>query len=114
MSGRKTQQKPIARDIFDLHAEFCKVFSEPKRLRIMWVLQNGERSVSELAEELGLTLSNASQHLRMMYDRGAVTYRREGKAIYYRIANDKFIHGCLKIREGLLEQLVSKSQVLSD
>jgi ArsR family transcriptional regulator, virulence genes transcriptional regulator len=100
-------------DIFEMHAEFCKVFSDPKRLRIMWCLQKGERSVGDVARELGLTLSNVSQHLRMMYDRGAVTYRREGKTIIYRIANDKFIQGCLLIREGLMEQLHSRNEAAS-
>ncbi len=110
MGDRKQKDELATHDIFDLHAEFCKVFSDPKRLRIMWSLQGGERSVGDLAEELGLTLSNTSQHLRMMYDRGAVTYRREGKTILYRISNDKFVQGCLKIREGLLEQLHSRNQ----
>ncbi len=113
MDQRRNQQESVLPDIFDLHAEFCKIFSDPKRLRIMWSLQQGERSVSDLAKELGLTVSNTSQHLRMMFDRGAVTYRREGKTIFYRIANDKFIEGCLKIREGLKEQLIRNNQAAS-
>ncbi len=113
MGDQKQREELATHDIFDLHAEFCKVFSDPKRLRIMWSLQGGEHSVSDLAEELGFTVSNTSQHLRMMFDRGAVTYRREGKSILYRIANDKFIQGCMKIREGLLEQLQSRNQAAS-
>jgi len=72
----------------------------------------GERSVGELARELNLTLSNVSQHLRMMYDRGGtVIYGREGKTIFYHLSNRKFFEGYLKIRKGLLEQLQQKNDI---
>ncbi len=105
MATDDKEAEKATKDIFELHAEFCKVFSDPKRLRIMQCLRQGERSVGDLARELDLTLSNVSQHLRMMYNRGALLYRREGKTVFYRISNEKFTEGCLKIREALLEQL---------
>lgn len=105
MGGKQPTTATTTPDIFELHAEFCKAFSDPKRLRIMWALQTGEHSVGDLANELGLSISNASQHLRMMYDRGAVAYRRDGKTILYRISNVKYLEGCLRIREGLVDQL---------
>lgn len=95
------------RDIFHLHADLCRVFSDPKRLRIMWFLEDGEHSVSEIAAHLGVSIQNASSQLRVMRDKGAVYNRREGQAVYYRIANDKFLEGCRLIRTGLLEELTS-------
>ncbi len=91
-------------DLFDVHAQFCRVLGDPKRLRIMWLLDDGERSVGELAEALGVTLQNVSQHLRVMRDKGAVTRRKEGQTAYYRIANPKFLAGAKLIREGLREE----------
>ena len=91
--------------IFALHAAFCTVFSDRKRLKIMWYLRSGERRVNEIVDHLGVPIQNVSQHLRIMKDKGAVTSRREGHAVYYRVANTKFIQGCDLIREGLLEEL---------
>ncbi|MBW2732303.1 MAG: winged helix-turn-helix transcriptional regulator [Deltaproteobacteria bacterium] len=99
-------------DIFQLHAAFCRVFSDPKRLRIMWSLQEGEKTVSNLAEIVGCSLPNISQHLRIMRQQGMLLTRRQGRSIFYRIANPKFLDGCMMVREGLVEEL-EKRGVLS-
>lgn len=98
-------------DLFQVHASFCRVFSDPKRLRIMWALQEGERAVSELADLVGCSLPNVSQHLRIMRQQGMVTTRRDGRSVYYRIANPKFLVGCKLVREGLLEELQKKGAI---
>ena len=95
-------------DVFELHADFCSVFSDPKRLRIMWFLEGAEHSVSEIANRLGVTLQTASQHLRVMRDKGAVAFRRNGHAVYYRLSNPKFMQASRLIREGMLEQLAKR------
>ena len=92
-------------DIFELHASFCAIFASPTRLRIMWMLGNEEKTVGELAQMLGLSLPNVSQHLRIMKAQGAVRSRRDGRSIYYRVTNPKFLAGAKLIREGLLEDL---------
>lgn len=97
--------------LFDLHSQFCRVFADPKRLQILWCLKSGERSVGEVATALALPLSNISQHLRVMRDRGAVRTRRDGRNIYYRIANQKFVEGAALVREGLLEELATRRQI---
>jgi len=91
-------------DIFRIHAAFCTIFSSPIRLQIMDFLGGGEKTVTELAEELNVSLANVSQHLRLMRDQGAVGTRRDGRTIYYRIANQKFLQGIRTVREGLLEE----------
>ena len=92
-------------DIFELHADFCNVFSDPKRLRIIWFLGTTERTVGEIAESLGVSLQNASQPLRVMRDKGAVDFRKNGQAVLYRLANLKFLEASALIRQGLMEQL---------
>ena len=94
----------VAIDIFRIHAAFCTIFSSPIRLQIMDFLGSREKTVTELAEELQVSLANISQHLRLMRDRGAVETRRDGRTIYYRIANQKFLQGIQLVREGLLEE----------
>ncbi len=98
-------------DIFELHASFCAIFASPTRLKIMWMLGKEEKTVGELAQMLGLSLPNVSQHLRIMKAQGAVRSRRDGRSIYYRVTNPKFLAGAKLIREGLMEELGIKLPV---
>ena len=89
---------------FEIHARFCGVLANTTRIMIMWLLADGEKSVTQLAKALDLSIHNVSQHLRIMRDRGAVLSRRDGQNVYYRISNSKFMEGFLLIREGILEE----------
>ena len=55
---------------YRLHAEVCRVLTDPKRLMLLDVLRDGEYSVGDLAEELGCNLANASQHLAVLRSAG--------------------------------------------
>ena len=99
-------------DLVALQASFCTIFSSPVRLQIMELLGDDEKSVGALAEQLNVSMANISQHLRLMRNQGAVSFRREGKTVYYRVANQKFIEGMMKVREGLLEELRKKGEVV--
>jgi rhodanese-related sulfurtransferase/DNA-binding transcriptional ArsR family regulator len=56
-----------------------------RRLEIVDVLANGERTVERLAAETGLSVANASQHLQLLREVGLVSRRREGTRIYYEL-----------------------------
>ncbi len=99
--------------IFKIHADFCSALASEKRLRILWILQDGEHTVSEMAAEIGISVPNVSQHLRVLRSQGAVIERKEGQQVYYRIANEKFIKGCRMIREGIVETQMSRSENLN-
>jgi ArsR family transcriptional regulator len=90
--------------LYDLHAAICKTFANPWRLRIVEALADGERTVSQLVEQMGIPKSNVSQHLGIMRDKGVVEYRREGGHVFYRLSNPKVLQACRLMREVLLEQ----------
>ena len=90
--------------IFGLHARICRTFSHPKRLEILNLLRDGELPVSHLAEQMGVSLANVSQHLAVLRDKGVVVTRREGVSVYYRVSNPKIIQACDLMREVLFEQ----------
>ncbi|MEA3348447.1 MAG: metalloregulator ArsR/SmtB family transcription factor [Pseudomonadota bacterium] len=102
----------VSIDLVALHAAFCTIFSSPVRLQIMDMLGPGEKSVGVLAEQLKVSMANVSQHLRLMRNQGAVSFRKDGKTVYYRVANQKFIEGIEKVREGLIEELRKKGEVV--
>ncbi len=75
-------------------AALCSVFGNAQRVLIVWALGEEEVSVSQIAAELDISLQNASQHLRLMKDKGVLSSRREGQTIYYRITENKFLKSC--------------------
>ncbi len=89
--------------LYDLHAAICKTFASPWRLRIVEALGEGEHTVSQLVEVLGISKSNVSQHLGIMREKGVVEYSRRGGHVFYRLSNRKILQACRLMREVLLE-----------
>lgn len=79
---------------FRLHAEICKVLTDPKRLLILDGLRAGDQSVGELAERIGATLANASQHLAVLRSAGLVDGRRSGTTVVYRLSEPAILEAC--------------------
>src|SRR5574341_375050 len=98
--------------IFEIHAEICKVFTSPKRLEIISLLRDGEKTVGELAELAEVPQANISQHLTVLRQNNVVTTRREGANIYYKIANPKILQACDLMREVLLEKLAESEKLV--
>jgi ArsR family transcriptional regulator len=72
-------------------AEVLKAVAHPERLRIVELLENGEKCVNDIMEGLGSKQSITSQQLNMMRDKGVLQCRREGAKVYYKIANENVI-----------------------
>jgi rhodanese-related sulfurtransferase/DNA-binding transcriptional ArsR family regulator len=68
-------------------AEIGRALGSPHRLRILELLAQRERSVEALAERVGLSIANASQHLRLMRAAGLLTSRRDGKHVLYVVSD---------------------------
>ena len=94
-AGRaKASEGPRNLDHYRLHAEICKVLTDPKRLMLLDALRGNERSVGELAEVIGIGLPNASQHLAILRGAGLVEARRAGTSIRYRLAEPAIVEAC--------------------
>lgn len=72
--------------LFDALAEVAGALSAGRRVEIVDLLAQGERSVEEVAGEIGQSMANASHHLRALARAGLVRSRRDGTRIYYRLA----------------------------
>ncbi len=93
------------KDLYEIHADICKTLGNAKRIRILDALQNGELTVNELVDIVGISPANISQHLGIMRQKGILTSRREGVNIFYKISNPKVSKACALMREVLIEQL---------
>lgn len=81
--------------IYDL-ADFFKVFGDSSRLKVLWVLRSGEMCVTHLAELLGMSAPAVSHQLKILRQSHLVRTRREGKNIYYTLADDH-VHQILEL-----------------
>lgn len=69
-------------------AELLKVFGDPTRIRIIFVLCQGEKCVCDIAGALGMTQSAISHQLRVLKQARLVSTRRDGKTIYYSLCDE--------------------------
>ncbi len=102
------------KELYRLHAEMCKVFSNPTRLEILNLLRDKEMSVTELIEKTKLSQANISQHLAIMKYQVIVTSNRKGKNIYYKLTNPKIIKAFDIIREVLSEKLKKNGNIVKN
>src|SRR3989338_3743007 len=102
------------KELYRIHAEMCKVFSNHIRLEILHLLRYDELSVTELMKKSRLSQANISQHLAIMKARGIVVSRRDGKNIYYRLANQKIVRAFDIIRDALVEKMKKDSKAVAD
>ena len=100
------------KELYKLHAEICKVFSNPTRLEILNLLRDTEMSVTELIEKTKLSQANISQHLSIMKSKGIVVSNRNGKNVYYKLTNPKIIKAFDIIREVLAEKLKMNGKIV--
>lgn len=102
-----------SKEIYEIHARICQCLANPKRLEVINTLRDKVMPVTEMAEKMGITKANLSQHLAIMREKGILKSRREGTNIYYSLANPKVIQACDIMREVLFEHLKEKKNLVS-
>src|SRR3989344_1117873 len=100
------------KELYEIHAEICKVFSNSTRLEILNLLRDKELSVTELIKKTQLSQSNISQHLSIMKSKGIVVSNRNGKNIYYKLTTPKIIKAFDIIRDVLAEKLKKNGNIV--
>jgi len=102
------------KEIYEIHAEMCKLFSNATRLEILNLLRGRELSVTELIEKTKLSQANISQHLSIMKSKGIVVSNRKGKNVYYKLTNPKIIKAFDIIRDVLAEKLKKNGKIVKN
>ena len=97
------ENMPVEEEILDL-AEFFKVFGDPTRIRILFLLQEGEFCVHDISAMLEMQQTAVSHQLKHLRQTRLVKYRKSGKQVFYSL-NDNHIDAIMKIGlEHLNEQ----------
>lgn len=101
-----------SKELYRMHADFCKFMANPKRIEILFLLGESERCVEEIAVEMNVRIPNISQHLAIMREKGIVASRRSGTKIYYHLDNPKSLQACILMREAMVEQMEKAMELI--
>ena len=95
--------------LLEEYALIARALGAPHRMMLLEQLAQGERGVEALADKVGVTVANCSQHLQLLRRAGLVTSRRAGKAVIYRMTDDKTL-----VLMDLLGQIAQQNLSVAD
>lgn len=104
-------EKILSDDALNLVANRFKIMSEPLRLRILQILQEGEKNVGELTELCNTSQPNVSKHLKILQAGGLVSREQKGNTVIYSIADPSISTLCEVVCNSIEERL--RNQVAS-
>ena len=90
-------EAPVDEVLYKL-ADLYKVFGDPTRIRILYALSGGELCVCDIADILGMTVSAISHQLRILKNAKLVSFRKDGKSVFYSLADE---HVGLILEKGM-------------
>lgn len=92
--------------LYEQVSRIGKALSSPKRLELLALLAQGEKSVEKLADELSVEIKLASAHLKVLREARLVAARKDGKFVFYRLASDDVASLWVTLRDTAIEHLV--------
>ncbi|HEY5011794.1 MAG TPA: metalloregulator ArsR/SmtB family transcription factor [Acidimicrobiia bacterium] len=104
----------LSRPISELKAELFKALAHPARVRVLELLSDGERSVSEILPIVGIETSHLSQQLGVLRRAGLLTTRKEGSSVIYAIRDPHLVELLAVANRILINSLTHSQGLLSD
>lgn len=101
----------MTRPIYQVKADFFKTLGHPARIRVLEVLRDGERSVSELIPEVGLEPSHLSQQLGILRRASILQARKTGSTVRYSVTDER-IFDLLAVAKAILTSSLAESRHL--
>lgn len=95
----------VKMELFDQFARVAQALASGRRVEIVDVLTNGDRSVAELARQVSLSTANTSQHLQVLKEAGLVAASRDGTRVRYRLASASVYKFWVVLRSLAAERL---------
>ena len=102
--------RPTSAAVLEAAASLFRAAGDPARLRLLDLLGDGEWCVSELADVTGEGLSTMSQRLRVLRQERLVVRRREGKHVYYALADDHVRDLVREVLEHVSETMIPRKE----
>ncbi len=108
------ERDAIQKEAYQLHAEICAALADPRRIVALYALAEKPRTVNELAEDLGITQSAASRHLKVLRERGLVQAVRQGASVEYRLCDMRLIEALDLLRSVMRDDLAHRASVVTE
>ena len=97
---------------YEIKARLISVLANPRRLHILDLLAERERTVTELGEELDMAQATTSQHLAVMRKAGVVETRKDGNFVYYHLADPRVAEACAVMTRAVVGLLTNQQEKL--
>ena len=99
--SKPINQSPIekVKDPLTLQAELCQSLTHPFRLKILQILGEGRKNVSEIMEATSKPQPFISQHLRVLREKKVVRTERDGNEVFYSLSDPKIVKICELVAE---------------
>jgi rhodanese-related sulfurtransferase/DNA-binding transcriptional ArsR family regulator len=100
--------------LYGQFARIGKALASPRRLELLELVAQGERTVDSLATEAGLSLANASQHLQTLREAGLIESRKQGLFVHYQLADESVFALSLALRTVAERRLTDLERVVRE
>ncbi|RMF49575.1 MAG: ArsR family transcriptional regulator, partial [Anaerolineae bacterium] len=107
-------QNTLSAEATLLHAELCAALADPKRILLLYAIHERPRSVTALAQEVGISQPAASRHLKVLRDRGLVRAVRTGQSVEYHITDSRLIDTLDTLRDILRSRASYRANILDE
>ncbi len=109
MEGREAKDR-----LYEAFAATAKAAASPKRIEVLELLAQGERTVEALARATGMGVTNTSAHLQLLRHARLVDTRKDGTRVFYRLAGDEVAAFVAVLRDLARSRLAEVDQVVRD
>lgn len=104
----------MSKPLYQAKAEFFKALAHPARIRVLELLSERERSVSEMLPEVGIEPAHLSQQLAVLRKMNLVVTRKEGSTVFYSLVSPQVAELLTVARRILTEVLTNQIELLDD
>jgi len=104
----------LAQEVSQLEADLCFALSDPTRILILYALNEQARNVTELTNELNITQSTTSRHLKILRERGLVRTSRQGVTITYQLNDQRIIQALDLLRSVLRDSINYRASLVEE
>jgi DNA-binding transcriptional ArsR family regulator len=101
----------LEQEVSLLHANICQALADPKRILILYALDEEPRTVTELTEALNVPQPTVSRHLKVLRERHLVSTERQGTSVLYALTDRRVIEALDTMRAVLLGALSQQAKL---
>lgn len=102
----------LQEEVTRLHADICSALADPRRILLLYALNEKTQNVSDLADELGMSQPAASRHLKLLRERGLVRATRQGSSVEYHLTDIRLIEALDTLRAVLRDRLAYRASLM--